>query len=136
MTHNRRISDRHQVPHRPWPRNPTPEEENTRSVGRMLLLVVVIGLALWALLFWAFFSFLGPKELETGSNRAQPTIQAPGALLTDDGPEIVWVCRTDTECEQEERAYMEGKTCSMSLVVLVGVTVVSSYGLLILRSHA
>lgn len=101
MTHNRRISDRHQVPHRPWPRNPTPEEENTRSVGRMLLWVATVSLVFYALLFWLVVSYV------------QPTLQVPGAL-DNDGPEIVWVCRTDIECEQEERAYEEGKACSIS----------------------
>lgn len=101
MTHNRRISDRYQAPHRPWPRNPTPEQENTRSVGRMLLWVVVVSLALYALLFWAFFSYATPDSQNTGA-------------LPNDGPEIVWVCRTDIECEQEERAYEEGKACSIS----------------------
>lgn len=39
--------------------------------------------------------------------------------IDPDYPDIEWVCRTDTECEQEERAYEEGKECRITDDVLV-----------------
>ena len=39
--------------------------------------------------------------------------------IDPDYPDIQWACRTDIECETEERAYEEGKECKITDDVLV-----------------
>ena len=39
--------------------------------------------------------------------------------IDPDYPDIQWACRTDIECETEERAYAQGKECKIIDDVLV-----------------